>query len=64
MFDRHADGDIRDDGRGGMKLIVAFGEAVLTASVIVSGVYAAYAVAFDMLDAYRYRQEQRTTSIG
>ena len=44
-----------------MKLIVAFGETVLTASIIVSGLDAAYAVAFEVLDAYRYRQGQRTT---
>ena len=61
MFDRHADEDSRDEQEGGMKLIVAFGETVLTASIIVSGLYAAYAVAFEVLDAYRYRQGQRTT---
>jgi hypothetical protein len=42
-----------------MKLI-AFGEAVLGASVIVSGLYAAYAVCFELVDAHRYRQDQRT----
>ncbi len=47
-----------------MKLIVAFGDAVLTASVMISGLYAAYAIAFDVFDAYRYRQDQRTTQIG
>lgn len=47
-----------------MKLIVAFGDAVLTASVMISGLYAAYAIAFDAFDAYRYRQDQRTTQIG
>lgn len=46
-----------------MKLI-AFGEAVFTASVIVSGLYAAYAVGFELVDAYRYRQHQRATQIG
>ena len=46
---------------GGMKLIVAFGEAVFTASVIVSGLYAVYAFGFVVLDAYRHRQGQRTT---
>ena len=44
-----------------MKLIVAFGEAVFTASVIVSGLYGAYAVCFEALDAYRYRAGQHTT---
>ena len=43
-----------------MNLIVAFGGAVLTASVIVSGLYAAYAICFEVVDAYRYRQGQRT----
>jgi hypothetical protein len=47
-----------------MNLIVAFGDAVLTASLIVSGLYAAYAIGFDVFDAYRYRQDQRTTQIG
>jgi hypothetical protein len=40
--------------------LIAFGEAVFTASVIVSGMYAAYAVCFELVDAYRYRQGQRT----
>ena len=44
-----------------MNRIVAFGEAVLTASVIVSGLYAMYAIGFEVLDAYRYRQWQRIT---
>jgi hypothetical protein len=47
-----------------MKLVVAFGESVLTVSVIVSGLYATYAVAFDIFDAYRYRRNHRTTQIG
>ncbi len=44
-----------------MKLIVAFGERAFTPSVIVSGLYAVYAFGFEMLEAYRYRQGQRTT---
>jgi hypothetical protein len=60
MFDPHAvDGHPRRR-EGGMNLIVAFGGAVLTASVIVSGLYAAYAICFEVVDAYRYRQGQRT----
>ena len=44
-----------------MKLIGAFGETAFMASVIVSGLYAVYAFGFEVLDAYRHRQGQRTT---
>ena len=42
-------------------MIVAYGEAVFAASVIVSGLYAAYAICFEVVEAYRHRQAQRTT---
>ena len=47
-----------------MKLIVVFGETMLRASAIVSGLYATYAVCFEAVDAYRYRQDRRATQLG